>query len=81
MRNGQKPSSQVDVSRYLGLGLTLVLSTLLFLYLGTLAEKWLRTDPAFTVIGAFVGAGGGFYHMYRQLVHDQKQRGDRPPKA
>jgi F0F1-type ATP synthase assembly protein I len=76
MSHGQKPSPQVEVSRYLGFGLTWALSTLLFLWLGTLADKWLGTKPALTFIGAFVGAAAGFYYMYHHLVSANKQ----PPK-
>lgn len=67
MREG-KPPQTVEYGRYLGLGLTWALSTALFLYLGSLVDKWLDTEPTFTVIGAFVGAAAGFYHLYQQLM-------------
>ena len=76
MPNGKKPPAQVEVSRYLGYGLTWALSTLLFLYLGTLADEWLGTKPALTLVGAFVGAAAGFYYMYRHLVAAPKQKQD-----
>ncbi|HUP89933.1 MAG TPA: AtpZ/AtpI family protein [Longimicrobiales bacterium] len=62
------------MGKYLGLGMTWALATLLFLWLGTQADKWLGTEPALTFIGAFVGAGAGFYYMYRQLTEDQKKK-------
>jgi F0F1-type ATP synthase assembly protein I len=74
MTNRKKPPAQVEISRYLGYGLTWALSTLLFLYLGTLADKWLDTKPALTLLGAFVGAAAGFYYMYRHLVEPPKTR-------
>jgi F0F1-type ATP synthase assembly protein I len=55
-------------------------STLLFLWLGTLADRWLGTEPALTFIGAFLGAGAGFYYMYRQLS-DVGKPGRRVEKA
>jgi F0F1-type ATP synthase assembly protein I len=70
----QKPSQNVEIARYLGLGLTWALSTALFLYLGSLADKWLGTDPALTVIGAFVGGAAGFYHLYHQLMRGTRER-------
>lgn len=76
MKNSQKPPQQVEISRYLGFGMTWALSTLLFLYLGTVLDKWLGTKPALTVIGAFVGAAAGFYYMYRHLVQLPKQKSD-----
>jgi hypothetical protein len=80
MRNGKKPPQQVDISKYLGFGLTWALSTLLFLYLGTLADKWLGTEPVLTFVGAFVGAAAGFYYMYLNLVilPRKKDREDEP---
>jgi hypothetical protein len=56
------------VADYLGHGLTWAASTLLFLWLGTVADDWLGTEPWLTLLGAFVGAGAGFYHMYSHLV-------------
>jgi F0F1-type ATP synthase assembly protein I len=78
----QKPPQNVDIARYLGLGLTWALSTALFLYLGSLLDARLQTKPAFTVIGAFVGAAAGFYNLYRHLmesIRDRKQPPG-PPK-
>jgi hypothetical protein len=72
MKMDQRPPANVEVSRYLGYGLTWALSTLLFLYLGTLGDKWLGTKPLLTMIGAFVGAAAGFYYMYVHLVQRPK---------
>lgn len=63
-----------DVSKYLGLGVTWTLSTLLFLWLGSLADKWLHTQPVLTFVGAFVGGGAGFYYMYRSLTESTRAR-------
>ncbi len=73
----EKPPQNVDVARYLGLGLTWALSTALFLFLGSLVDGWLKTEPAFTVLGAFVGAAAGFYHLYSQLMKATRERTDR----
>jgi F0F1-type ATP synthase assembly protein I len=63
-----------EVSRHLGFGLTWALSTLLFLWLGTVVDGWLATRPLFTLVGAFVGAGAGFYSMYFHLVIAPRRR-------
>ena len=63
-----------DVSSYLGVGLTLALSTLLFLWLGTRVDAWLGSRPAFTLIGAFIGAAAGFYHMIHHLIVVPRRR-------
>ncbi|MFO7894390.1 MAG: AtpZ/AtpI family protein [Longimicrobiales bacterium] len=61
-------SGYQSIGQYLGHGLTLAASTLLFLWLGTKADDWLGTEPWLALLGAFLGAGAGFYHMYHHLV-------------
>ena len=60
----------------MGVGITLVGSTVLFLYLGSWLDARWGSKPALTVVGAFVGAVVGFYNLYRQLVSDSR-RADR----
>ena len=67
-------SGQASAGEYLGHGLTWAASTLLFLWLGTEADAWLGTDPWLALVGAFVGAGAGFYHMYHHLVVAPRER-------
>jgi ATP synthase protein I len=68
------PGTAAEASRYLGVGLTWALSTALFLYLGSVTDRWLGTAPWLTLIGAFVGAAAGFWYMYRQLVIDPERK-------
>jgi hypothetical protein len=60
-------SAAVPVGRYMGVGLTLAASTLVF----TLAGEWigerLGSRSLGVLIGAFVGAAAGFYWMIRTL--------------
>ncbi len=69
-----RPPVTAEISKYLGVGLTWALSTILFLLLGQAADRWLGTDPALTVVGAFVGAAAGFYYMYHHLVVEPRRR-------
>jgi F0F1-type ATP synthase assembly protein I len=73
--------SAAQASKYLGVGLTSALSTLLFLYLGSLVDARIGTAPWLTLIGAFVGAGAGFYYMYYHLVIEPRHRKEREEKA
>jgi len=66
------PKALTEVGRYGGYGLTLGLSTALFAWLGSLLDERLGTGPLFVLVGTFAGFGGGFYSMYRQLMHDTK---------
>jgi F0F1-type ATP synthase assembly protein I len=70
-----KPNTTAEASKYLGVGMTSAVSTLLFLYLGTLADGRLGTRPWLTLIGAFVGAAAGFYYMYHHLVVVPRHKG------
>ncbi len=66
------------VGAYLGLGLTFALSTLFFAWLGSLLDGRLGTTPAFTLLGAFIGAGAGFYNLVRRAMDLQKS--EKPKK-
>ena len=62
--------------QFTGYGLTWAVSTLLFLLLGWWLDGKVGTAPLFTILGAFVGGGAGFYSLYRHIVagsRDQKE--------
>jgi F0F1-type ATP synthase assembly protein I len=52
-------------------GLQFALSIVVFLYVGQWIDRRLGTAPWFLLIGVFVGAGAGFYSMYRKLMKAQ----------
>ena len=53
---------------YMGHGLTMALATLLFLLVGWWLDSRLGTTPILSILGAFVGAGAGFYRLYYHVV-------------
>lgn len=71
---GRRPRLAAEAGRYLGHGLTWALSTVLFLFLGRVVDRWLGTTPLFTILGAFVGAGAGFYNLYYHIVVEPRER-------
>jgi F0F1-type ATP synthase assembly protein I len=74
-RKGTPPSSLWHAAgQYTGYGLTLALSTLLFLLGGWWLDGKVGTVPLFTILGAFVGAGGGFYSLYSHVVVQPRDR-------
>ena len=77
-REGPDRSTGASASQYLGHGLTWAASTLLFLWVGSRADGWLGTEPWLTLLGAFVGAGAGFYHMYHHLVVAPREQSKGP---
>ena len=61
-------SPHLDGARFAGLGLTWAFSVLLFLGGGWWLDQKLGFTPLFTILGAFVGAGAGFWYMYVEAV-------------
>lgn len=72
-----------ELSRYTGFGLAWALSVLLFLLIGYWLDGRLGTLPWLTMLGAFIGAAGGFLSLYRGLTaaaaadeRERERRGD-----
>lgn len=76
-RDQEPPSLARAAGQYVGYGLTWALATVLFLFLGWLVDGWLGTEPLFTILGAFIGAGAGFYSLYHHLVVEQRAEAER----
>ncbi len=51
-----------------GVGLQFAGAILLFLFAGRWLDERLGTSPWLLIMGVFVGAGSGFYALYRRLV-------------
>ena len=65
--NGSAPSA----SDFAGIGLQFAVSIVLFVFAGQWLDRRLGTGPIFLIVGAFLGAGGSFYSMYRKLMAAQ----------
>jgi ATP synthase protein I len=65
---GSAPSA----SEFAGIGLQFAVSIILFVFAGQWLDRRLGTGPVFLIVGAFVGAGGSFYSMYRKLTAWQR---------
>lgn len=64
----ESTGSASQIAHYGGYGITLGLAIALFAWLGTLLDARLGTKPLFVLVGTFVGFGGGFYRMIRDLT-------------
>jgi F0F1-type ATP synthase assembly protein I len=62
--------------QHLGFGLAFALSVLLFLGGGAWLDGKLGTSPLLLIVGAFVGAGAGFYSLYYHIVIEPRKRQD-----
>ena len=70
------PTRGATPAAFAGSGIQLVVSILLFVYLGRWLDAKFGTTPWLLVLGAFVGAFAGFYSMYRALMaHTRKKDG------
>ncbi len=80
MAGDPKGSNPRDVIRasgqFMGLGLTWALSVLLFLGAGAWLDSKLGTGPILLILGAFVGAGAGFYSLYYHIVIEPRQKAE-----
>jgi len=67
---GSTPSA----SDFAGIGLQFAVSIVLFVFAGQWVDRRLGTGPLFLIVGAFLGAGGSFYSMYRKLMASQEKQ-------
>ena len=71
---GQGPSHLV---RYSHLGIQFALVILLGIFLGVRLDRKLGTGSILTLVGTFVGAGIGFYVLYRETQSSKESDSDR----
>lgn len=64
---------ELGATELAGLGVQLVASILIFLYIGQWLDRKLGTAPWLLILGVFLGAGGSFYSMYRKLLASQRR--------
>ncbi len=50
-----------------GVGLTLVISTVLGLYGGLALDRWLGTSPWLMLVGLLLGIAAGFLNLFRAV--------------
>ncbi len=50
-----------------GVGLTLVISTVLGLYGGLVLDRWLGTSPWLMLVGLLLGIAAGFVNLFRAV--------------
>jgi hypothetical protein len=64
----------VELARFSGHGLTIALSTGLFLLAGWWLDGRLGTLPLFTVLGALTGAAAGLYSLLQHVLLGPRAR-------
>ena len=69
-RNSSTPPSGAE---FAGAGLQFAATLVVFMFLGIWLDKRLGSSPWFVLICVFVGAGAGFYSIYRRLMGSAKR--------
>ena len=64
----EEPRERSAAAKFAGIGLQFAITILLCLWLGNWLDRKFGTAPVFLYGGVFLGAGGAFYSMYRQLM-------------
>lgn len=72
---GDEPAP--SAGRYAGLGLQLLASILIFLYVGQWLDRRLGGGGIITVVSVLVGFAAAFYSIYRRLMADQRRDDER----
>ncbi len=68
-----RANSGVSGAEFAGLGVQFALTILVFVFAGVWLDRRLGSSPWFVLVSVFVGAGGGFYSMYRKIIAAQKR--------
>ena len=59
---------------YITMGTQFTASMLLGLLGGWWLDKTWSISPLFLILGTFLGAGAGFYHLYKVLMAEEQER-------
>ncbi len=66
-------ASYAQSNRYMGMGMHFAISTLMGTGAGWWLDKTWSTLPLFLLLGMFLGAGVGFYYLYKTLMNMEKE--------
>jgi F0F1-type ATP synthase assembly protein I len=72
---GPKPSrgdTAPTGAQFAGAGLQFAVAIVAFMFLGIWLDKRLGSSPWFVLVCVFLGAGAGFYSIYRKLTGDKR---------
>ena len=76
----RRPASGPSAAAFAGVGVQLGLTLTLFALLGRWLDARLGTSPWLLLACVFVGAGAGFYSIYRRVIGGgSNTRSGRPP--
>jgi ATP synthase protein I len=68
-----KQQATPSLGEYAGVGLQFALTIVAFMFAGMWLDRRLDTSPWLLILFVFVGAGAGFYSIYRKLMAAQRR--------
>jgi ATP synthase protein I len=72
-RGRDKRVAAPSVGEYAGVGLQFALTIVVFMFAGMWLDRTLNTSPLLLILFVFLGAGAGFYSIYRKLMAAQRR--------
>ena len=69
----RRPGNAPSGAEYAGAGLQFAAAIVGFMFLGIWLDKTLGSSPWFVLVCVFLGAGAGFYSIYRKLVQGKRR--------
>jgi ATP synthase protein I len=76
MASPREPGAWTALAELSGIGMTLVLATLIGLAGGYFADRWLGTKPWLTMIGLGLGIAAGFVNLFRSVNKAERDLDD-----
>lgn len=73
-----RQSGPPDLLRYSHLGIQFAVVVIAGIWVGSWLDRRLSTRGVLTLVGMFLGAGVGFYHLYRELYRAREGGGPAP---
>lgn len=74
MISPKKTGAYAAIGSYASLGIQFAATILIFVSIGWWLDDYLATTPLFLLLGTLIGAGGGFYKLYRTLMDKDERR-------
>lgn len=70
--NREQDNKSLSGNDFAGAGIQFAAALIIFVFLGSWADRRLGTSPLFILLGVAIGGGGGFYSLYRKISQAQK---------